>query len=45
MIFMMAISTNYGMKQTANPVSAEPKLRTRIGTRALDKIELWCSSY
>jgi hypothetical protein len=22
---MMAISTNYGMKQTANPVSAEPK--------------------
>jgi hypothetical protein len=26
MIFMMAISTNHGMKQTANTGSAEPKL-------------------
>jgi hypothetical protein len=26
MIFVMAISTNYGMKQTANPVSAESEL-------------------
>jgi hypothetical protein len=26
MFFMMAISTNYGMKQAANPGSAEPEL-------------------